>query len=270
MQCNGQRIKAVRLLRGLTLKEVAAAIGVQEATIQRYESGRIKDIPDEKVCALSETLDTSAEYLMGIGSDSDNLGGADQFVDWLLQPSDAAGNNIKKLRKERGLSVEELAHQVQVSRQTIYRYESGKLGNMSPGTASRLAKSLHTSVAYIIGKTDDPDDISPSVLSIDALYEKWNDASLESLKKEIDLFKIQSRAEDLRQESEVQKKTRPDKSELDAAINEAMNRHIEVVKEMCIKPECRPDAIPNRINAATEYLLHGQWYIDGEGGGRID
>ena len=39
-----ERIKECRLDRGMTLLEVANALGVREATAQRYESGEIKNL----------------------------------------------------------------------------------------------------------------------------------------------------------------------------------------------------------------------------------
>ena len=60
-----ERIKERRLQMGLTLLEVADAIGVKEATAQRYESGAIKSISHETICKLSETLHCSPSYLMG-------------------------------------------------------------------------------------------------------------------------------------------------------------------------------------------------------------
>jgi len=60
-----ERIKKRRLEMGMTLLEVADALGVKEATAQRYESGAIKNISHETICKLSETLHCSPSYLMG-------------------------------------------------------------------------------------------------------------------------------------------------------------------------------------------------------------
>lgn len=60
-----ERIKERRLQMGLTLAEIADAIGVKEATAQRYESGAIKNISHETICRLSDTLHCSPSYLMG-------------------------------------------------------------------------------------------------------------------------------------------------------------------------------------------------------------
>ena len=58
-------IKERRNELGLTLLEIAERLNVKEATVQRYESGEIKNIKHETIVALSEILNCSPAYLMG-------------------------------------------------------------------------------------------------------------------------------------------------------------------------------------------------------------
>lgn len=60
-----ERIKERRLLLGLTLLQIANKLGVKEATVQRYESGEIKNIKHDTVLELSQILECSPSYLMG-------------------------------------------------------------------------------------------------------------------------------------------------------------------------------------------------------------
>ena len=60
-----ERIRELRLRRGLTLVEVADVVGVREATIQRYESGSIKNISHEAICKMAILFRCSPSYLMG-------------------------------------------------------------------------------------------------------------------------------------------------------------------------------------------------------------
>ena len=60
-----ERIKEMRNRKGLTLLEVSKYIGVKEATIQRYESGTIKNIKHETICKLADLFDCEPSYLMG-------------------------------------------------------------------------------------------------------------------------------------------------------------------------------------------------------------
>lgn len=60
----GARLKATRESRGLTLKDVGQAIGVSDATVQRYERGEI-DIKRTIALKLGECLSVSPSYIMG-------------------------------------------------------------------------------------------------------------------------------------------------------------------------------------------------------------
>lgn len=61
----GDRIKERRNALGLTLLEVAEQLNVKEATVQRYESGEIKNIKHETIVKLAEILKCSPAHLMG-------------------------------------------------------------------------------------------------------------------------------------------------------------------------------------------------------------
>lgn len=65
MSILNDRIKQRRLTLNLTLLQVAEQLGVKEATVQRYESGDIKNIKHETISQLAEILRCSPAYLMG-------------------------------------------------------------------------------------------------------------------------------------------------------------------------------------------------------------
>lgn len=67
----GERIREIRELRNLTLKEVAESLGKTEATVQRYESGNI-NIKNDTLAAIADILDVSPAYLMGWVPDNSN------------------------------------------------------------------------------------------------------------------------------------------------------------------------------------------------------
>lgn len=58
-------IKNRRLELGLTLKDVANALGVAESTVSRYESSDIQNMGIDKIEALARVLKCSPTYLMG-------------------------------------------------------------------------------------------------------------------------------------------------------------------------------------------------------------
>ncbi len=63
-------IKKRRLELELTLKDVAKALGVSEATVSRYESGEIQNMGIDKIESLSSVLRCSPGYLMGWSSET--------------------------------------------------------------------------------------------------------------------------------------------------------------------------------------------------------
>ena len=58
-------LKKRRKELGLTLLQIAEAVGVTEATVQRWESGNIKSVRYEKIGALAEVLRVTPAALMG-------------------------------------------------------------------------------------------------------------------------------------------------------------------------------------------------------------
>ena len=55
--------------KGLTMKDVANAVGVSEATVSRWESGEIANMGRSKIYALSQVLELSPAEIMGIGEE---------------------------------------------------------------------------------------------------------------------------------------------------------------------------------------------------------
>lgn len=64
---------------------------------------------------------------------------------------------IKNRRKEIGLSADEVANALHVSRATIYRYESKEIEKLPTNIIEPLAKVLKCSVPYLMG-WDEMDD----------------------------------------------------------------------------------------------------------------
>ncbi|MDU0989262.1 MAG: helix-turn-helix transcriptional regulator, partial [Enterococcus faecium] len=59
------KIKINREKLGYTLEELSKLVGVSAPTIQRYESGEIKNVRRDKIAKLAEALKVSPSYLMG-------------------------------------------------------------------------------------------------------------------------------------------------------------------------------------------------------------
>ena len=61
----GERIKQLRKENDMTLEEVATRIGVSRATVLKYETGSITNIPTERIHQLANLFKVTRPYLMG-------------------------------------------------------------------------------------------------------------------------------------------------------------------------------------------------------------
>ena len=59
------RIRNLRQQAGLTMRQLADAVNVSEATISRWESGNISNMRRDKIYDLAKALHTTPAYLMG-------------------------------------------------------------------------------------------------------------------------------------------------------------------------------------------------------------
>lgn len=60
-----ENLKQERILKGLTLEELAKKVGTTKQTIARYENGDIANIPYEKIEAIAKVFGCTPGYLMG-------------------------------------------------------------------------------------------------------------------------------------------------------------------------------------------------------------
>lgn len=66
------------------------------------------------------------------------------------------GELMKKLRLERGLTLEEVGERVGVGKSTVRKWENGDIANMRRDKIALVAKALGVSPAYLMGWTDVP------------------------------------------------------------------------------------------------------------------
>ncbi|MBQ8908395.1 MAG: helix-turn-helix domain-containing protein [Clostridia bacterium] len=63
----------------------------------------------------------------------------------------SVGKNIEKYRRARGLSMEELGRMLGVSRQTVFRYENGKIENIPHERLEKIATALQVTPSQLYG-----------------------------------------------------------------------------------------------------------------------
>lgn len=66
-------LKSRRKELGLTLLDIANKVGVSEATVQRWESGNIKNLRQERIAKLANVLEVTPAYLMGWVTENERI-----------------------------------------------------------------------------------------------------------------------------------------------------------------------------------------------------
>ena len=82
-----ERIKELRNKNGLTLAQIADALGTTEATAQRYESGKgIKSIPYEVIEKYANIFNCKPQFIMGWEEEikNDPVGMAERHVEMIM------------------------------------------------------------------------------------------------------------------------------------------------------------------------------------------
>ena len=78
--------------------------------------------------------------------------------------SESMAQRIRNLRKEKGLTLEQVANIVGVGKSTVRKWETGMIANMKRDKIASLAKALGTTPEYLMGW--DENNNSPSELQL--------------------------------------------------------------------------------------------------------
>ena len=90
----GNRLKTLRLKKGLTQKELAIQIRVTKSTVSAYEKGERKP-PYETLVLLARIFNVSTDYLLGVNRSS----GTNLDLSGLTESQRAALGNLVKTMK---------------------------------------------------------------------------------------------------------------------------------------------------------------------------
>lgn len=63
-----ERMKHRRQELGLSLQDVAESMEISKSTLQRYETGKIRNLPLHQLAPLAKALDTTPDWLLGWNS----------------------------------------------------------------------------------------------------------------------------------------------------------------------------------------------------------
>lgn len=114
----GKKIKDLRTRLNLSVDELAAKLGKNRATVYRYESGDIENLPLDVLKPLSEALDTTPGFLMGWEENRNAI---------ITETKNGVtlGDYIKTLRIKNNVTLEGLSEKVGIPTTELKDYESG-------------------------------------------------------------------------------------------------------------------------------------------------
>ena len=176
----GQRIKEKRKSMGLTVDEVAKKLNKNRATIYRYESNDIENLPISILEPLAEILQTTPSYLMGWEdtelNNSETVNKDKRFME--------IKDLIREKRQELGLTYEQLGELVGVGKSTVRKWETGMIENMRRDNIIALSKALNISPALLMGW-----DFSKTEINTSNNYSEEEQNHIEDLRKLNDIGK---------------------------------------------------------------------------------
>ena len=114
-------IRDRRLELGLTMKDVANAVGVSEATVSRWESGDIADMKRSRIFSLAQVLQISPLAILGYSEEEEK------------QPPDPGGlsaDELTLIEAFRALPADERQHVLSLLRL------AAKQGQTAPASSS--------------------------------------------------------------------------------------------------------------------------------------
>ena len=111
MDSTGEKIRWHRVQLGLSQRQAAALAGIQEKRYKRYESGRIKIIPENELRKLAGVLETDYEAL------------ADEYTLFIHRGQRA---QLRRYRRSLGMNIKQYADYLGVAAHEYGTWESGK------------------------------------------------------------------------------------------------------------------------------------------------
>jgi len=134
-------------LRGITAKELGHIINVAESTISLYENG--KRAPDYvTLLKIANYFDVSTDYLLD----------RDEGQNGQDQPSASfakLGQVIKELRRKRGLTLNDMAEDLEISQRTLYDIEQYR-AQPTLALVNHLAEYFDVSIDHLMGRDSIP------------------------------------------------------------------------------------------------------------------
>lgn len=140
---NFERLFLLREEKDLYQKDIANILSVSQQTYSTWEIGN-KIIPLKHLNKLCNYYNVSMDYILKL-SDKKKSKNIDQLEKNLI------GEKIKKIRNDNGLTLRDLAKELNTTSSTISAYETGKTLILT-AFAYQIATKYKVSLDWLVGK----------------------------------------------------------------------------------------------------------------------
>lgn len=145
-----KKLRKLRLDKGCKQEDVANSLGLSKQVISTYERG-LRSPSYDTLIKIADLFDVSTDYLLRADNKVDV-----SIMQNIINSARKIGERIGKLRKNTGLTMDEVATALGTIRQTIYKYEHGIVSNIPAENIVKLAQLFNVSSDYILGLSEKP------------------------------------------------------------------------------------------------------------------
>ena len=182
----GEKIRLRRKELNMSADDLAQCVGKDRSTIFRYENGDIDNMSIALLQPIAEALDISVGYLLGLEEDKNSA-----ITNDIVKKSQL-GIKIKKARKAKGLTQDDLGNMLGLKKSAIAKYECGRVVNLKQETIKKLCEVLDLSPddlildhEEVIVKKEDEDKNAPRGEVLDVILRLHQDNNFFDLVKKI-------------------------------------------------------------------------------------
>ena len=141
-----RRLRARRLFLDLTYQQLADKTGMSKSTLQRYETGGIKNLPYDKILVLSDALEVPTSYFTDLEQDYTTT---NETYD--RNSPEARHDMMRQGREFEKLTIEHISP---VLLQQGYKVELEPRGSLGDIVATKSKETWHIDVMYIRDSVD--------------------------------------------------------------------------------------------------------------------
>ena len=137
-----RRLRARRLFLDLTYQQLADKTGMSKSTLQRYETGGIKNLPYDKILVLSKALEVPTSYFTDLDQDYTSTDTQK------LQPGSPEGRRefMQQAKEFEEMGIEHITPKLIQQGYTVEKQDRGSLGDI---IATRGKEVWHIDFKFI-------------------------------------------------------------------------------------------------------------------------